>query len=96
MNCNLRKSLDQALGIKKMIAINFGVVTELLATEQDLSDELIVFLAEYSNYNAAGMAGLDLVIVNIIEELRVFGDAGYEKELKYTPNEEEVDDEESN
>jgi len=94
MKANLRKSLDQTIAVERLLKIKFKVLTKILAEEQDLSDELIVLLAEFCNHTTAERNALFAVQQNIVEEMKIFGDEGLEKELEFRLYEQEEEDDE--
>lgn len=96
MKANLRKSLDQAMRVKKLLRIKFKVLTKMLEEDPDLCDELIVLLAELANQTSFQAAALHATTENIIAEMSIFGDEGPEKELGYRVVEREEEDEDRN
>ena len=91
MVTDLRKSLDTALQLDHLLRVKLGVMGAVINTEPALEDALVVFIAEVYNQTVAQIAGLALQIENITEQLKLFGEVGFEKELEFQP--EESDDE---
>lgn len=87
MQVNLRKSLDEALNIEKLLKIKTQVLGNILLTESDLEDALVLFIAHAINRTTEEREQLNVWIKSIIEQIDLFGEVGFEKELAFVPEE---------
>lgn len=84
MTADLRKSLDLAVQTQKMLRLGLQIVTKRLEHEPSLEDSLVVYLAEWCNTTIRQLKEVDAIIELIVEQLRIFGDDGLEKEFSIT------------
>lgn len=81
MQTDLRKSLDVALKVEQLFTVELKAINATLEAELALEDSLVVYLAEIYNQTIANIEGLKIQVINITEQMRLFGEEGLEKEL---------------
>ena len=87
--CDLRKSLDLALQLEKMLQISLAVLGTMLKKEPALADDFTVLIAEFYNQYVGQMAHLQMMIQGLTEEIKIFGEKGMEKQLVFMEEEDD-------
>jgi len=80
---NLRKSLDTALLVEKVLTIGIKYMAKVLETTPELSDEVVVAIAEMCNAMQECLSHFQKkTIPDIQEMMTIWGDEGPEKEFE--------------
>ena len=87
--CDLRKSLDLALQLEKMLQISLAVLGTMIRDEPDLSDDFTFLVAQLYNQDVGQMGYLQIMIQGLTEEIKIFGEKGMEKQLVFTEEEDD-------
>ena len=82
MQTNLRRTLDIAIGVDKLLRIKLKVLADILVKENQLADEMVVLLAEICNATNVELDELHKLVEGIAQDIKIFGEQGVEKSLR--------------